>query len=145
MARTDDNRVMRKRDPLATCGGRWAYLALVLAFLGSTFAAGTHWLSVPHRLCEVHGTLEHGFGGEIGSGPLSPAPLPDGTPVVTGEGQSHEECELGPCARTEALLLPRTGEQGRFTGEERGRTFVPQHASPSVPLLLLAPSRSPPA
>ena len=121
--------------------GRWGLVALLLAFLGSTFAAGAHWLSVPHRLCEVHGTIEHG----LASDAMAPAdPRPD-VPFVRELEQPHDECALGPVARMEAVLLAHFEARGVFVAEECGRVFVPAAPAASVPLLLLAPSRSPPA
>lgn len=120
--------------------GRWTFLVLGLAFVCSTFAAGTHWLSVPHHLCEVHGKIEHG----LATGPDHPAsPAPDG-PVVREVERAHDECPLGPSARTEAVLLARAEVRALFLPEDRGRVFVPAEPISSVPLFLLAPSRSPP-
>lgn len=131
---------MRKSVRFSELDGRWAFLALVLAFLGSTFAAGTHWLSVPHRLCEVHGTIEHGLAGDAH---LPASPIPAG-PIVREVERSHDECGLGPSARTEAMLLARAEEHGRFVAEDCGRVLVPAAPAPSLQLFLLAPSRSPP-
>ena len=121
--------------------GRWAFLALVLAFLGSTFAGGAHWLTVPHRLCEVHGTIEHGLARES-STPANPRP---DAPVVRESEQPHDECTLGPLARMEAVPPAHVEARGQFVAEECGRVFVQAAPAPSVPLVLLAPSRSPPA
>jgi hypothetical protein len=120
--------------------GRWAIVALALAFLGSTFAAGAHWLAVPHRVCEIHGTIEHGRASEA----ATPAELPATGPIVGAAEQPHERCELGPVARTEAVLPPAPVSCVHVLAESRGRVFLPADPAPSVPLLLLAPSRSPP-
>lgn len=121
--------------------GRWTFLVLGLAYLSTTFAAGTHWLAVPHRLCEVHGTIEHGRAAEPGH---AAEPVPAGPLVKAGE-REHHECLLGPCARTEAVLLAHAEARAPFVAADRGRVHVPAAPSSSVPLLLLAPSRSPPA
>jgi hypothetical protein len=119
---------------------RWTLVALVLAFLGSTFAASAHWLSVPHRLCEVHGTIEHGLAPE----PTPPEnPLPRG-PVAREPAPAHDGCSVGPYARIEAIPPAHDEGHGLLVAEPRGRAFVPAAPVASVPLLLLAPSRSPP-
>lgn len=113
-------------------GGRWSFLALVLAFLGSTFAVGTHWLSVPHRLCAVHGTIEHGPERDV-------APLPEAPPagpIVRELERGHDECTLGPCARMEAVPLPEFEGQGRFVAEERASVVVAATPLPAVRLFL---------
>jgi len=120
---------------------RWAFVALVLAFLGSTFAAGTHWLSVPHRLCEVHGTIEHGLASEA----TPPESTPPAGPIVREGVPPHDECALGPYTRAEMALLAHVEGRGLFVAEPCGRAFVSATAVASVPLFLLAPSRSPPA
>src|SRR5262245_12780087 len=93
--------------------GRWAFVAWVVAFLGRTFAAGPHWMAVPHRLCEVHGTIEHGRASEVASAPAPPLHGPRIRPL---DGH-HEECELGPLARTECVLPPSTESRGEFVAE----------------------------
>jgi hypothetical protein len=65
-------------------------------------------------------------------------------PIVRTEGQAHDECALGPCARVEAVPLPEAAVHGRFVAEAGEHAPVQRDASHSVPLLLLAPSRSPP-
>ena len=119
--------------------GRWTFLVVGLAYLCTTFAAGTHWLSVPHRLCEVHGTIEHGLA--IDRTPVCPTPA---APILRETERAHEECTLGPYTRTEAVLLAEAQEHGLFLAERLGCVFVPDAPTPSVPLFLLAPSRSPP-
>ena len=145
-ARTDDNgidvRTQRFLEP-RRIGGHFAFLAFVLAFLGSAFAAGAHWLSVPHRLCEVHGTIEHGRP-EPAAAPTKHAPVPAGPIVRAGDG-THDECSLGICARMESVLPAHVEVPLGFLAEPRGRVIVASDAAPSVPLLRLAPSRSPPA
>jgi hypothetical protein len=131
---------MRKPTRSRTRDGRWAFVVFVLAFLGCTFAAGTHWLTVPHRLCEVHGTVEHGLASDA-RGPATPCPA---GPVVRERERPHDECMLGPLARTEAIPLPHVELRGGFVAEECGRVPVPAAPAASVPRFLLAPSRSPP-
>lgn len=132
---------MRKSAWFSARDGRWAFLVLGLAFLGSTVAAGAHWLSVPHRLCEVHGTIEHGLATDPDR-PASPAPA---GPIVRELERVHDECALGPCARTDAVLPARAQVRALFLAEECGSVVVPAAPASSVPLFLLAPSRSPPA
>ena len=132
---------MRNSGRWSARDGLWAYFAFVLAFLGSTFAAGTHWLTVPHRLCEVHGTIEHGLATEA----KRPAVPRAAGPIVREGERPHEECALGPFARMEALPPAHVAQRGLFVAEECGRVLVPEAPAASVPLFLLAPSRSPPA
>jgi hypothetical protein len=127
---------MRKTSRWTPRAGRWACIALVLAFLGRTFAAGTHWLTVPHHLCEVHNTIEHGV--------ASAADPRSAGPIFRETERPHDECAFGPFARTEVVPLAQVERRGVFVAEERGRVFLPTAPAASVPLLLLAPSRSPP-
>jgi hypothetical protein len=149
-ARPGDNRrdVRTKRFlELDRVGGRTAFLAFVLAFLGSAFAAGAHWIAVPHRVCDVHGTIEHGSEDVrdlAGQADALAARAHEG-PIVRASGDEHEECSLGACARREALLPVHVDTAGRILPDPVGRVFVASDATPSVPLLLQAPSRSPPA
>jgi hypothetical protein len=119
--------------------GRWTILVLGLAFVCSTFATGTHWLTVPHHLCEIHGTIEHGLA--LAPAPVAPTPA---APIVRGNEREHEECALGPYTPTEAVLLGEAQGHGLFLAERVGYVFAPTAPTPSVPLFLLAPSRSPP-
>ena len=119
---------------------RWSLLAFVLAFSGSTFAAGAHWLTVPHRVCEVHGTIEHGL---VSDASVPADPSPD-APVARETEPPHDECTLGPLARMDALPPAHVEVRGQFVAEECGRAFVPAVPTAAVPLFLLAPSRSPP-
>jgi len=132
---------MKKALRRPTLDGRWAFVVWVIAFFGSTFAAGTHWLAVPHRLCEVHGTIEHGRAIEVAIpiGPITPGPR------VRPLDAPHEECDLGPLARTEGVVPASIEQRGQFVAEECGRVVAPDAPVLSVPLFLLAPSRSPPA
>ena len=126
-------------------GGPATFLVFLLAYLGSAFGAGAHSISIPHRLCELHGTIEHG---PADAGVATPAPSrhtpPSSGPIVRASEGAHHECSLGACARTEAALVPDQPAPARVLGEPRVVALVPAEATPSTPLLLLAPSRSPP-
>jgi hypothetical protein len=138
----------RESSPVAsskavTFGGRWALLALLFATLGSSLARVAHFIAVPHRLCEIHGTIEHGADPLVQGN--EPAGLPEaGHPRVVAGDAPHEECGFGPCARVEALPSVTAEIQVRLVPERRTRVLVPDEPDPSIPILRLAPSRSPP-
>ncbi len=122
--------------------GRCAQLLVALLLVSSWISSAAHWISTPHRLCEVHRTLEHGWDTESG---LRSARVPLG-PVYGSEGRSHDECPLALLARTEAAPVPE---------HDCSRSSVPcpvgwvaclrSEPRPESGLFFLAPSRSPPA
>lgn len=121
---------------------RAVVLALVaLLFLGSLFSGSAHWLMTPHRLCTVHGAVEHGPAGDH---ELTAARAPEG-PAYSAEKGSHEDCPLGPWARTEVLPLPDLAREA--VGPPSADTFVLRGRRDPIPDTVrfrLAPSRSPP-
>lgn len=126
-------------------GGPATFLVFLLAYLGSAFAAGAHSISIPHRLCDVHGTIEHGTADSVATTAADAhGPIASG-PIVRANDVAHHECSLGACARTEAALVPDTLALTSVLDEPRVLVRAPTEARPSVPLLFLAPSRSPPA
>lgn len=119
---------------------RWGVL-LLLVLVGSSLARTAHWLAVPHRLCEVHGTLEHGLAAD---GVASARAGADG-PSYRQRVKEHDECTFGPLGRTEVAPLPAAPHLSGVELPSRPEVFVPPEPAPSVPLLFLAPKRSPPA
>ena len=121
----------------------WQLCLLLLLCTGSTLARAVHWLAVPHRLCRVHGTLEHGSDALESDAPLV-ASDPE-LPAYRAEGRAHDECPLGPQARIESTPLPDAPRVLGLPGALPLATLVESARATSIPLLFLAPKHSPPA
>lgn len=118
---------------------RRTLLLVLLLLVGSLGARALHWIATPHRLCEVHGTLEHELVAAQESAPATPA----SGPVYRPEGRAHEECALGPFLRGEVLPLAETRCVASFARVVRVGERPPERL-PEQTRFGLAPSRSPP-
>ena len=116
---------------------RRTLLLVLLLLLGSLGARALHWIATPHRMCEIHGTVEH----ETLTAQDSEGP-PAG-PAYRSAGRTHEECSLGPCLRSEALALQDTRVTEAFRQRESAAQ-LPHEPLPERTRHGLAPSRSPP-
>jgi hypothetical protein len=120
---------------------------LALAYLLGTFAEATHWLTTAHRLCEVHGTLEHvADAEELGaSGAVAQAsPTPEG-PVLVPEPGAHDTCEVSDLAAPTPVPLDLDVPPSIPPTRVAAVAPPPSVPLPSGPRHGLAPSRSPPA
>jgi hypothetical protein len=115
-------------------------LAALLLALGGNAATSAHWLLVPHKLCQVHGTWEHA------SATAETHTAPENVPTYRNAGATHEECPFATLTRPEPLI-------GTITPDETGQRFA-EHAQsipfvmdrqPPIPTLFFAPKHSPPA
>ena len=129
---------MIRRFDRASARRRRSLLLVLLLLVSSLGARALHWLATPHRMCEIHGTLEH----DVAAAPDSAPETPTG-PVYRPEGRSHEECSLGPCLRGEALPLQETRLVASFPHSESA-ALLPDAPPPEQARYRLAPSRSPP-
>ena len=122
--------------------GRCAQLLVVLLFAAGVLVSAAHRVTTPHRLCEVHGRLEHA---DDGAHELPTDGDPTG-PAYGNEASMHEECHLGPFARTEVALLLPPDPVDSIELRPAGLAALPRaEPRPVSALFLLAPSRSPPA
>lgn len=128
----------------------WTLGLVALLFLGSVLSSSAHWIATPHRLCSLHGALEHGTLGHEEHG--APADSGDASahqdvrePVYRSGGHGHEECPFSPWARTEILPLPDLASEAGWLARARVPVWVRVDPLPDRPLHLLAPSRSPPS
>lgn len=121
-------------------------LALVaLLFLGSVLSSSAHWLATPHRLCSLHGAVEHGLVHGTPTDAESTTARTRTGPAYRSGGHAHEDCPFAPWARSEVLPLPALPvEAGRLLGAPRLADRVRGEPLPEQALYLLAPSRSPP-
>ena len=123
------------------------YLLLLLAFGLSQVSVQLHHALVKHRVCEVHGQLEHGpeHGGHHTDEPSSHAPSTDG-PVAIGIEEAHgEQCGLDPVLRPRALPIAGSAvATGWVPGVGEGLPQIGRHL-PAVRTLELAPKHSPPS
>jgi len=117
-------------------------LALVaLALLAAGIVRTAHEILVPHRVCQVHGTLEHGSA----SVAAADEAVRDGLPRLAPWAAAHEECELAPFTRTEPLLAPAPQPGLDLRLEARRAPLPPCVPPPRSALFRRSPSRSPPA
>jgi len=116
-------------------------LLLALLVLASWLAGAAHSVAIPHRMCEVHGTIEHGRWAKA----AVPASRPLGPALENAGEATHEECSVGPFTRTEILPLPQCAAEVGVCLAPAGRSpLVRFDPIPDPALFLLAPSRSPP-
>jgi len=137
---------MARRAPeLSPVRRRWVLACVLLALLGGTLARFAHQITVPHRLCQVHGTIEHG----LDDGPASRAELargPDaGGPKVRPVPGAHEECEFATFARTEHALVLAAPRVVLARLEPCAKAFFAAELPPESARYRWAPSRAPPA
>jgi len=127
-----------------------ALLGVVVMFLGLS-AEGLHGIAQPHRVCAVHGAIEHGHGAEIGAhaveahGDDSSNPGP-AISTENGDG-AHEGCSLVTFGR-ERLALALSGPGWSGLAEPAPVRFalpVQIPRQPSIATFRLAPKHSPPA
>jgi hypothetical protein len=118
-----------------------AIVLLAFALFGGAVQRLVHELAVPHRLCRVHGSIEHGV--EVES--LAPRAAESDGPRYRGDPVRHEECDLPPLARTETALVLAESFSVVAPLVPCGTSFVPAALPPPSVLHLEAPSRSPPA
>ena len=134
---------MAQRKGARVRARRASVLVLLLVFLGGALARTTHDITVPHRLCQVHGTIEHGLAAVRD---VADRPAQDDGPWYRPNPGPHEECELAPFTRPEKSALPLSDcRLGLAVLEPRGAIFVPAVLAPRIAVYLQAPSRSPPA
>ncbi len=125
---------------------RAGVLLVLLLAAAVSLAKTAHWLSVPHRLCEVHGVLEHGVAdGRDSSSPASASSPAPGGPHYQSTPSEHEDCECGPLARAEGALLTEPPRVSAPLPARHGFSPVRRERLGSIPLLFLAPKHSPPA
>lgn len=128
---------------------RSAHVLLLLFFLGGTLARTLHQITVPHRLCQVHGTIEHGLDTELlarGSAEeCQPELSQDEGTHRRPDPAAHEECEVACFTRTENALPLQVQRTSALLLEPNGPHFVRQFLAPRTALYRQAPSRSPPA
>jgi len=129
--------------------GRLTLIAVGLALLSAWILQTAHWIAVPHRVCEVHGALEHGLAAEVSATPPGERARAPGSgarveATYAASTARHEGCALGPFDHREALLPLVAARSFEPALEGRATAERPRDAQHSVPLLALAPSRSPP-
>jgi len=114
---------------------------LCLALLLGALLRSAHEIAVPHRVCELHGTLEHGTllhdGDEAAGDSAGVRFRPASTP--------HEECELAAFTRHEEAVRPEAPPAVDRIGGARLAVHAPRVPPPARPLFGRAPARSPPA
>ena len=118
-----------------------ACLVMLLLCLGGALANASHQLAVPHRVCQVHGRIEHG----LAEAPAAAGPGREAGPLVERKATPHEECGFAPFTRPEPALAP-VAQSGFVVLLEPRAANPPQPDLPArSELYLWAPSRSPPA
>lgn len=126
-------------------------LATLLVCVALAFGQGAelaHTLLARHVYCALHGAWEHVVADEA-SEPVAAACETEGTRVVP-EGSSeehHERCSFEACPHEKTVaLLPFPGSAvGRAPAARATCSATAARPLPQVPLILLAPSHSPPA
>ncbi|MFT5051893.1 MAG: hypothetical protein ACI8QZ_003322 [Chlamydiales bacterium] len=129
----------------------WIALTGVLMMLLSLSAEGVHELFRPHRLCAVHGALEHGHGAEISghSERIQGDDDRESGPIVSDNDGSgdHEACGLVTLTRERMLhWLRGSSWSDAAAPTSRSDELQSQLArAPSIEIYRLAPKQSPPA
>ena len=131
--------VTRHRNRACLRASRTVLLVLLL-FVSSLALSAAHRILTPHRMCEVHGTLEHDT---LAAQEAAPESAPTG-PVYRSQGRTHEECELGPCLRSEAVQL-HEARLVSVSSRCESPAVLPAEVLAEEARFRLAPSRSPPA
>lgn len=124
----------------------------MLFVVGGTLARTVHQSAVPHRLCEVHGTLEHApEPGSARDSHVEHSPevslvgsTDEGTPYRP-DSEPHEECEVESLTRTGNGPRLEAASASVLLLEPNGTNFVRQTPAPRTAIHREAPSRSPPA
>lgn len=120
----------------------WGLALLALAYLAGTFGDALHWLTTAHRLCEVHGRVEH-VGDEGLAAHHEADPVPSG-PIVRADAGEHEGCGLEAFASETVVPFDLHGDEALPLAPSNGRACAPRSVVPGEPRFALAPSRSPP-
>jgi hypothetical protein len=131
------------RFATASRGARGALLIVAL-LVANLLAGAAHLITVPHRLCQIHGELEHGRD----SADSGVRQVHQGVQLSASEGgadHAHAGCPLGLCLRTEASPMCLPAGAALVLQLPRKPLPVPAEPVPDPALFLLAPSRSPPA
>jgi hypothetical protein len=132
----------RPRAFLARAPAWFSTLAALLLAFGGNAALSAHWLVVPHRLCQVHGTWEHASAvAETDS-----HPAPESGPTYRSHGTSHDECTFATLSRPEQWIGTLAPDGAGQPPLERAQSLAPVTArQPPIPTLFFAPKHSPPA
>jgi hypothetical protein len=121
---------------------------LVLATGGPTFRA-IHGILVPHRVCEVHGAVEHASDepGDLHAS-VGPETADERAPAlsVTTPDAAHAACSFSDLARVEpGLVVPAAVEIAAVRWTAAPEIAARDARCAPIPLLALAPKHSPPA
>jgi hypothetical protein len=154
-------RSTRKRALPSRARSLFGILCAFVLAVGGQAGRALHGALVPHRMCELHGALEHLAAAPLvaaaeGCGPGASAPFPrmDGkatlseAPAVARAAPDglHSPCSMGHAARVEpAPSVPTAPE---FLALERGASpaaIARETRYTPIPPLVLAPKHSPSA
>jgi hypothetical protein len=117
-------------------------LAALLLALGGNTALSAHWLIVPHRLCQVHGTWEH----SSAVAETDSHSAPESGPTYRSDSTSHDECSFATLSRPEQLIGTLAPHGAGQPPLERAQSVAPvSDRQPPIPTLVFAPKHSPPA
>jgi hypothetical protein len=120
----------------------WGLALILLAYVAGGLGDALHWLTTAHRLCEVHGRIEHVASGAPADDPET-CPGPAG-PLVRSDFGAHEGCGLGGFASTTTVPVDLPAAETLPLTVASASAPVARFAPRGGPRFALAPSRSPP-